>query len=328
MKKKLIIVLTAILVLSTAVYAAISNGLLDAVLDGFSDSDPNDEVLEKRITFESDIPDDSKFGQYLQRIWDSTETNDEFNHIVYNYKYIETGYNAPDEHLGYIIELTLNGYDPLGVIEAYLFWTDTNEDIGIIGHMCEVREEREMDGKYWAEDAFNIITDFKYGVLDEQDIRDYYEIGMTEEDIQKANVLSRRGVFTIYEILEKRVAGEEFDIIKSSITVRPGNALVSKDIPEERLNEIMNQITFDMRSSKIMKRSELWEEQNKEAAEQMREEIKNAGVSETELEKLLDECYSYSEIIEALPSGDAKNIRGTIDGKREAFITDRGVVNE
>jgi len=78
------------------------------------------------------------------------------------------------------------------------------------------------DDEFWVETAFNEATDNVHGVLDKEQVTEYLEQGLTVEDITTANVLCRKGVYTITEILDKRSAGVEwsdiFDEVYSDVT--------------------------------------------------------------------------------------------------------------
>lgn len=128
----------------------------------------------------------------------------EYNLALINYKYLEKGYKIDSSTMDYIANLIISGYNGIDVIDAAYFWLDTNEDISIIEDMCQWKIKNiDYDGEFWEENAFNDITDNKCGVLTAEDFEEYSKIGISIDEILIADRLSRKGVYTIQEILEK-----------------------------------------------------------------------------------------------------------------------------
>jgi len=150
----------------------------------------------------------SKFDQMVSVLNKSIEDDAEFNVTLLNYKYLEYGYKVPAENMYYIADLIIDGYDSDNVIECAYFWLDTSEDISIIKEMCDWKiKNTDYQGPFWIENAFNGVTDNGCGVLDIEAFEEYVKEGITDDKILIADRLSRKGVYTIQEILKKYSEG-------------------------------------------------------------------------------------------------------------------------
>jgi len=128
-----------------------------------------------------------------------------------------------EEHLEYLNKLFEKGNSIIMLKNIYEFWLTTNEDISIIGEICNLKNE--FWGKNWIENAFNKITNDKCGVItNEEQLHDYLDKGISLEEIETANILCRKGVKTIFEILDMRVKGETWEDIIS---------IVDNNLPEK-----------------------------------------------------------------------------------------------
>ena len=99
--------------------------------------------------------------------------------------------------------------------QVYDFWLTTDEPFGIIEEICAL--EDSYFSEYWYENAFNKLTNYEHGVLDSEGIDAYKEKGISVDEILTANTLCRRGVYTITEILDKVVDGEDIEDIACEI---------------------------------------------------------------------------------------------------------------
>ena len=146
----------------------------------------------------------SKFEQMVTVLDENIESDAEYNLALLNYKYLEYGYKVSSENMDYIADLIIDGYNYEDVIDGAYFWLDTAEDISIVKSMCEWKiNNTDYNGEFWEENAFNDITDNKCGVLTVEDFEEYSKIGISIDEILIADRLSRKGVYTIQEILEK-----------------------------------------------------------------------------------------------------------------------------
>lgn len=195
----------------TGVYAGIKS----------DDMQGEDDVkAENEYTVET--AEDETFEQ-LAKVLDETVTeNGKYNNILVNFLYLTEGYKLPEADTKYIAELIIGGYNAEDVINAAYFWLDTSEDIGIIEKMCDWKKENEdcANNEFWIEHAFNFLTDGRCGVLDEEEISEYMRNGVSADDIMTANKLSRKGCFTIQEILEMHMEGQRF----AEIALKADNA--------------------------------------------------------------------------------------------------------
>ena len=119
----------------------------------------------------------SKFNQMVQALNASVDNPIEYNDILYNYEYLRRGYHLSDAQMDYLADLIIDGYKPWDVLEICYFWLDTNEDISIIEKIYE--QKWLFTGRTWIENAFNLVTDNKCGVLDEDDVDEYIKQGIT-----------------------------------------------------------------------------------------------------------------------------------------------------
>lgn len=117
-------------------------------------------------------------------------------------------YEFTDEQLAAFDALLARGITPYTIMDAYAFWRTTNEDFSLVTQLAE--QEDAFIGANWIENVFNDLTDNKTGVLELEDVREYIERGLTQEDIATANILCRKGVMTIQEILEQRLSGADW----------------------------------------------------------------------------------------------------------------------
>ncbi len=186
MKKKLFII-CALLFMCFSVYA------VDGILENHE------------LAVVADEP--SLFQEFLDT---NTLGSTDFNEFIERYKFIEVSYNPPVSELNLLLTLVLEGYDQAVVIEAYHYWRGSAEDVSIVRDMCDLYNPND---RYWTENAFNNCTNNKYGVLDAQDVTQYYANGLDREDIEIADSLSRRGHLTVQQILDKRTDGIEFNDI-------------------------------------------------------------------------------------------------------------------
>lgn len=158
---------------------------------------------------------DDKFSTLLLALEAITENPVEYNNILYNLEYINKVYDLSTEEIEYIYDLLINGYSVEDVLNICYFWLDTNEDIHIIEEIYKYKYT--YSGANWIENAFNRITNDKCGVLTTEDVNEYLNRGLTTQDIITANVLCRKGVLTIQEILESKIQGESFVQISERI---------------------------------------------------------------------------------------------------------------
>lgn len=126
-----------------------------------------------------------------------------------------SGANFSDEEIEVINRVLDGGTTPQSLAQVYDFWLTTSEPFEIIAQICEL--EDEYFNEYWYEDAFNALTDNKCGVLDNAAVGEYLDRGVPIDVLMAANVLCRKGIYTIHEILDKYENGESMDDITKEV---------------------------------------------------------------------------------------------------------------
>lgn len=126
-------------------------------------------------------------------------------------------YGMTDEEAAYIANLVNNGYDLSWLLDIYAFWTTCDDDISIIKSMYDSAVNNDINGRYWEEDAYNIVTNRKHGELSVDEIMAYLDKGLSIDDVRQANVLSRNKDYTISEILDEVVGGKSMDEMKKDV---------------------------------------------------------------------------------------------------------------
>ncbi len=228
-KKKYVIgvLLVIVLVLSAvAVIATVSQG--QPLLDLFEKSD--EAVSLDKISFEQQYTD---AGQTFRSGIESFVSNFQTENLTYEeYSSIESYIafvleNSPsDKELAVIHSLLNDGYTIQTLSQIYDFYLTTSEDEQIISKIAALDEEYWGDN--WIENAYNEITGEKHGVLDTDDIKNYLDKGLSLEDISYANILCRKGVHTIDEILTMKQNGASWEKINNSVYSSVDTASASK----------------------------------------------------------------------------------------------------
>lgn len=139
-----------------------------------------------------------------------------------NYVYAIEKYAAADEEQNYLHDLILDGANADMVRRIYAFLQDTDYSVDMVEKMYNIALDIYEDDEFWVETAFNEATGNVHGVLDKEQVAAYLDAGLTVEDITAANVLCRKGVYTINEILDKRADGVQwsdiFDDVYEDVT--------------------------------------------------------------------------------------------------------------
>ena len=117
----------------------------------------------------------------------------------------------------YLHDLINKGYDKEQLEEIYNFWMTCGEDISIIEDIYTIAEDKNLTGQYWVEESYNYATNQSHGVLDVVQVGNYLAKSISREQIQKASVLSRQGVYTITEILDKLLEGKTWSDLVNEV---------------------------------------------------------------------------------------------------------------
>ncbi len=218
MKKKVLAAGVILLVLTVCLTALAANeGVREAVK----------ETAERLF----DVGETGKLEEELVTV---TKNEDRFDNIA---EYL--GYDTPeksellrktalfmerncvsDKQFKLMEQMILEGCDVPTLTGIYSFYLTTNEDVTIVRDIYDYVWDGEPieNGGVLFEEAFNELTDYKCGVLTKEEIEGYLEKGLTIDDIAEANILSRKGVLKINEILDRIIAGEDWKDIGETIS--------------------------------------------------------------------------------------------------------------
>lgn len=191
--------------------------------------------------------------------------------VLTSYLYLRDVYGLSNQELEYIAGLIIGGAEPSGIMEAAYFWLDTCEDITIIEQIYNKKSEYD-GGKFWVENAYNDVTEYIHGELSVDDVNYYFESGVTAVDIQNANILSRSGVYTIQQILDRIIGGETIVDIMNDVY----GTNITQPVSLFGLNE------------------------NEEADENLLDSKELAGLENKQIEESAEEILSDSEVSERL----------------------------
>lgn len=251
--------------------------------------------------------------------YDTEEKFSEFHKTaIFMGKYCNT-----EESFFYIEELILSGYDAQTVMDIYQFYLTTNEDISIVSQIYEMVYEGEpiTNRDVVFENAFNKITNNKCGVLSEDDIIVYLEKGLTVEDISRANLLCRKGVLTVQEILNQLLEGTTWEEIIETIsgesinntfadTETLINAMYVANVQNDSINNVLgrnNDDYFAEKTKKVnggLKKKGYWKGKKSENFDKIVKEAKKKGISEGKIQELADKGYSEVDIINTINRDD------------------------
>ena len=210
--------------------------------------------------------------------------------------------------------------------QVYDFWLTTNEPFEIIEEICSM--EDAYFSEFWYENAFNKLTDNKHGVLDIEDVEEYKAKGISSNQILAGNILCRKGVYTINEILDKVVKGANIEEIACeiySIDALPEgenifqrvnmiskakkyniSSLILGNTPEkiknaiEKANASFSNVISQKIESEIKRlKISIPKSDNKEAVEKMND----IGLPIDTLHALLNKGYTPDEIVKASEIG-------------------------
>ena len=212
MKKK-IIILGICLVLAAGTVAAVASGAynnqnidIKSALSKVFSSEKSEKSLVQKDSVQTDsisLNDDQNKSVI------STDLSDKAIALYPSnfYLYLRDIYGLNNEQLEYIAGLIINGANPNSILDIAYFWADTCEDITIIEQIYNKKGDYE-GGRFWIENAYNNITKNVHGVLESEEINNYLSLGVTVSDIQNANILSRKGVYSIKQILDRIAGGD------------------------------------------------------------------------------------------------------------------------
>lgn len=273
------------------------------------------------------------------------KTNNEncqlINDLIYDYAYVVQIYNKSADEMNYIDSLIYGGADIEDIINIYKFWLTTNETIEIVGEIYNIKNE--ISDKFWIEEAFNQLTENKHGVLNSGQIKEYTDKGLVLPDIKTANILSRKGVYTINDILELKLKDVSWDEILCNIESSNQNAVDTAEVKDSSIilsaldvsqktcipvcNYIMNEFALEdlndksektdlecerevnlkLRELAVLVDPVLSNENNSAAINDIKNIIVDNGVSEAEIEQLINDGYMLMDILNASKEAKLKD---------------------
>ena len=239
------------------------------------------------------------------------------------------------ESFSYIENLILSGCDVQTVMDIYQFYLTTNEDIAIVKQIYDMVYNGEpiTNRDVVFENAFNEITDNKCGVLTEDDVIMYMEKGLTIEDISRANLLCRKGVMTIQEILNELLKGTSWEEIIETISGESisnvyanadeetlVNAIYVANVQNDSIDNVLGNDNNDYFKEKTKNANEklkskgYWKGKKSENFEKITKEANKKGISKEKIEELMDKGYSELDIVNAIsePTCTPKTIDGFV----------------
>ncbi len=130
---------------------------------------------------------------------------------------IVANFEIPQADAAYLSGLIEQGYRADWLEEIYDFWLTCGEDISIIEDIYQISEQKNFTGRYWVEESYNAVTNNVHGVLNIEQVGSYLGKSITREQINQANILSRQGVYTITEILDKLLEGKSWSELVNDV---------------------------------------------------------------------------------------------------------------
>lgn len=138
--------------------------------------------------------------------------SENLNDEIKAYALFISSYNVTDDEQKYISSLIKQGKRMSVIAEIYDFWQYTDEDISIIEDVYAYYPDdaEENNVQYWIDAAFlhlseNGKTTVEYSDLSYEQVMEYYNQGISFDEILYADKLSRKGVKPIEDILQDRI---------------------------------------------------------------------------------------------------------------------------
>lgn len=221
--KKIIIVVASLVCCGLLISAAANETVRDAVSAFFSPRLwQTVQIQAKEVTLRNDARQTDDYYRSVQEdamyaLLRTLYTGDKLYEIVEEYATFKAVDKPTAQGLTYLYEQTANGGNISALIDVYRFWETTNTPFSMVNQIYSYYRDDEKQGRYWYENAFNLITENIYGVLDEEGVQGYLTSGLSRQDINAANIMSRKGVYTIQEILSLRQGGTSWAAIANSV---------------------------------------------------------------------------------------------------------------
>lgn len=316
-KKKAISIVAAALLLTIATVAMANGGLVFDSVETEEIFAPNFDSLASHMGYNTE----EKFDTFHKT-------------ALFMGKYCTT-----KESFGYIEQMILEGCDPQTTMDIYQFYLTTNEDISIVRKIYDMVYTGEpiTNRDVVFENAFNQITNNKCGVLTKEDVQNYLEKGLAVSDISQANLLSRKGVMTIQEILDALLNGKTWETIVETISGEAinfkyrnadGATLVDAMYVATMRNESINTVLAGDSDDYFMEKTKnvnehlkgrgYWKGKKSSNFEQIKKAGAKKGISEEKLNSMMDEGYSELDLINTINNEECTPQNIDSIAKREA----------
>lgn len=208
-------------------------------------------------------------------------------------------YHMTNEEINYLSGLYAQGYELEWLCQIFPFYITCGENISIIKDIYDTSIEQEIEDRYWVENAYNAVTNDAHGVLNTAEVSEYYSKGMDSTQVLMANTLCRKGVYTISQILDKRVEGIEWPQIINEIWGTDINDLEDKSVEDIIIEKrIAVQNEFSMRLAANVAQAEINTAglQPSNHDEAVRTALINKGISTERVDVLLTNNLTLDEI--------------------------------
>lgn len=286
------------------------------------------------------LPDESAsaVSQQLNR---SGKPKNEVYSDIFDYLHFKRYYAPAAQDMAYLDSLIAQGADLHTLTEIYEFYLTTGEPVEIVGDIYDISSR--FSGPYWVEEAFNHVTQNAHGVLDKEQIGLYLSEGVDSEDIKIANVLSRRGTATVTELLDRFRQGASWAVLiaeTGSIGAHPAlagavgqieteqelltairyAAIMPQDATLSAAGDLFVSMRQAMEDYAVALNGEVYSqllsegiyprddsEQNAGANEAYRQRAADNGLSEAQIDALLDEGYPMLDILNASEQAKVQN---------------------
>ncbi len=128
---------------------------------------------------------------------------------VRDYAAVKAIYQPTLEEKNIMVDMLERSMKLEDVLSLYQFWFTTNENVTFLQKASNIWTPEMTEMEFWEEDIYNIITR-NTDLLEKEQMIQYLESGLQRGDINLANQLSRKKVFTISQILQHRKNGESW----------------------------------------------------------------------------------------------------------------------
>ncbi len=258
----------------------------------------NGEVREFVFQKVSDLtsPTIPKAAVNIDQIQVSLASTDHKDDIIYDLTMFFAKNNLSDVEQRFLLSLINSGESIDTVKQVAMFWLDTDDDVSVVKGIIDILPDKEeMITIFDIETAFDKLTSNRGGLITYEQARISLDQGLTLEELHLANTLSRKGVYTIHEILNVGKADGKLNRAIKDIYSRTKRGRVNfGNISDQKFNdiedydEIMSAIKLSERSGegveKILSKPgktarEMYDQWSQEAEAEIHKTLHQKGVT-------------------------------------------------